>query len=222
MSDKAEKIIVIDPAKIHPLHVLAFVETFAIVLFLGFLFGRGFFKPNRDAPVNTITFLTEKLSDIGELSTLQYDYDAVDRVQSAKARWYGLNVPGTDDIIEIKISGTIKFGINLRSIQIFAEEDDNGNIKIRIPKAKILSHELDHKTAEITSLKENFLNNLQQSYGSTFSSANEAFFKIKEEREKSEKIRECIETASENAKFELEALLRPLVPKEKSLQFEFF
>ncbi len=215
-----EKLIVVEKMRVHPLHVLAFIETFLFVLAAGFFAGK-FFYESKTGQRNTITCLTERISEIGELVTLQYDYDAMERVSSSKAKWYGFEIPGTDDIVELKVSGRIKFGINLHDIVILADEDQNGNIKITLPKAKIVSHELNHKNADISMLKTSFLNNMQQSYGEVFREANGAFEKIKAEREKDIRVKECIESATENARKELSMLLKPLVPSEKSLQFEF-
>lgn len=220
MEEATKKIDFNDLKKVHPLYILAFIETFLFVLFFGFIIGKSVYSKKPQAE-NVITSITEKLTEVAELVTLQYDYDAIDRITSDKARWYGIGIPNTEDVVEIIISGTIRFGINLRDVRIIADEDSKGNIKVKIPKAKIISHELDHKSANIRTVKGSIYNNLQQSFSEILTTANEAFMKIKDEKEKTEKIQECLETATENAKNELRILLKPIIPKDKSIQFEF-
>ncbi|MCQ2981482.1 MAG: DUF4230 domain-containing protein [Treponemataceae bacterium] len=218
-TNKENRLVIIDPMKVHPLHIVAFVETFLLFLVLGFFIGKGTVK--QDVPQNSITILQSRISEISELTTLQLDYDALKMLTSAKASWYGIKIPKTEDKIVLGISGTIKFGINLRDVRLFIEEDNMGNIKIKLPKAKILSHELNHENATIESLSDSFFNNMQQSYAAVYTAANDAFLKIKDEKEQSEEVLNALEKATEKAKEELEILLSPLVPKEKSIQFEF-
>ncbi|MFG6368268.1 MAG: DUF4230 domain-containing protein [Lachnospiraceae bacterium] len=103
-----------------------------------------------------INVINVEIRNIGELATLEYLYTNAGKFEDAKQLW-GKDVPFTKKSFIAKWDGTIKAGVNVQ--EIAAEIDNNSKqITVHIPKAKILSHELDDESFETLDEKDGLFN----------------------------------------------------------------
>ncbi len=90
--------------------------------------------------------IKEEIHEIGELATLKYMYTEVGVIQDSKIlKVINIRIPGTEKHAIVTMDGVIKIGIDLSDV-IISSNEDTKSINITIPKAKILSDELDEKT----------------------------------------------------------------------------
>ena len=106
--------------------------------------------------INTIN---AEIQDIGELATQEYIYTNAD-TYTDKAKWLGVEVGFTEKSFLVRYNGTIKAGIDITKVTAQKSEDTK-EIIVYMPKAKILSHEIDHDTMEIVEKKDNLLNSIE-------------------------------------------------------------
>lgn len=93
-----------------------------------------------------IKVLTEDMKMIGELATVEYLYtDAAHFTDSKQIK--GFNIPFTKKSVLARWNGTIKAGIDVEKVAISAD-DDKKVITIQMPKAEILSNEVDDESFE--------------------------------------------------------------------------
>lgn len=103
-----------------------------------------------------INVINVEIQDIGELATLEYLYTDAGKFEDVKQLW-GKNIPFIRKSFIVKWDGSIKAGVNVQ--EIAAEIDnDSKQITIHIPKAKILSHELDDESFETLNEKDGLFN----------------------------------------------------------------
>lgn len=95
-----------------------------------------------------ISVINASIQDIGELATIEYLYTNAGKFEDPK-ELFGKEVPFeiTTKSFIAKWDGTIKAGIDIS--KVVAEENKiSKEITIYIPKAKILSHEIDDESVE--------------------------------------------------------------------------
>lgn len=100
------------------------------------------------------------INNIGELATAEYYYTHVQnesKVKSAEVFGKKFNVPLTESSFIFSFDGLIKAGIDFTGTHVNLD-DDNKTLTITIPKAKILSAEIDTKSYQLFDEKNNIFN----------------------------------------------------------------
>lgn len=106
-----------------------------------------------------ISIINKEIQDIGELATLEYLYTDSGKFEDAKQLW-GKNVPFTKKSFIVKWDGSIKAGINVKEITVEIDNDSK-EVTVHIPKAEILSHELDEESFETLDEKDGLFNPIE-------------------------------------------------------------
>lgn len=104
----------------------------------------------------TISLIESEIKDIGELTTIEYLYTNAGKFEDPK-ELFGVNIPFTTKSFIAKWDGIIKAGVTIDQI-IVKINDANKEIIIYMPKAKILSHEIDNGSIETLDEKDGLFN----------------------------------------------------------------
>lgn len=110
-------------------------------------------EATREIDINAIN---TEVQEIGELATLEYLYTDAGRFEDARELW-GKSVPFTEKSFICKWDGAIKAGVKVEKIKI-EEDKKEKKIIVHIPKAEILSHEIDNQSFEVLDEKNNLFN----------------------------------------------------------------
>ena len=98
--------------------------------------------------------LAEETKDVSELVTAEYLFTNAARFTNSKhiKDW---KIPGTEKSFVQKWNGTIKAGIELHEVTISVNDNV---VTVTLPKAKILSYEIDYDSVEVLDEKSNVFN----------------------------------------------------------------
>lgn len=99
--------------------------------------------------------ITESMGDISELSTAEYIFTNCDTFKDNKVSWLPNWVAGKS--FTLKWDGIIKAGIDVSKISITVEES---KIKVSLPRAEILSYEVDFNSVEVLEEKNGIFNHI--------------------------------------------------------------
>ena len=106
-----------------------------------------------------ISVISTKIQEIGELATLEYLYTDAGKFSDPK-QLFGHDIPFTTKSFIAKWDGSIKAGVDISKVT--AEiNDSTKEIIVHIPKAKILSHEIDDESIETLDEKDGLFNELK-------------------------------------------------------------
>ncbi len=104
--------------------------------------------------------IEEELRDVGELVTQEYDYTEVgtfDSQKSVQLFGYDVTVPFTQTKFIYSYEGTIKAGVDFTRIAV-EKADDSKRVTVTLPKAEILSSELDEDSFQLYDEQNNIFN----------------------------------------------------------------
>ncbi len=108
-------------------------------------------RPYVYEPANTeigISVIETKFAEIGELATSEYLYTDAGRFSESN-KVFDITVPFSEKYFVAKWNGCIKAGILMKDVTFAVDnESEQRKITINIPKAQILSHEVDHDSVE--------------------------------------------------------------------------
>ncbi len=111
--------------------------------------GSGSETPQLDAVV-----LESQVRDISELASVTYTYTNMAQFESSND-FYGVKIPFTTKSFILTYDGTIKAGVDLSQATV----DVSGNtVRITLPQAAILSHEIDEDSVEVFDEKTSIFN----------------------------------------------------------------
>ena len=111
--------------------------------------GSGSETPHLDAVV-----LESQIRDISELASVTYTYTNMAQFESSND-FYGVKIPFTTKSFILTYDGTIKAGVDLSQATV----DVEGNtVRITLPQAAILSHEIDEDSVEVFDEKTSIFN----------------------------------------------------------------
>lgn len=112
---------------------------------------------NASKEVN-ISVINSEIKEIGELATIEYIYTDAGKF-SDPAQFFGKDIPFsiTTKTFIAKWDGCIKAGVNVEEIVVDVNKLKK-EIVIHIPKAEILSHELDDESFETLGEKDGLFN----------------------------------------------------------------
>lgn len=134
----------------------------AAVLVVAAAFGMGaVWKGTRGGLVQekeaiTQDILQQQIQEIGELATAKYYYTNMGRYENT-LQVGGKNIPFTQKMFIISYDGTVKAGVELKDIRVTLEDRV---IRVVIPEAKILSHEVDMESVTVFDEKNSIFNGL--------------------------------------------------------------
>lgn len=161
----------------------------------------------------TIDLIKSEIKNIGELATIEYLYTDAGKFEDVKQAW-GVNIPFTSKSFIMKWDGIIKAGINIEEI-IIEINDVKKEIIVHIPKAEILSHEIDSESMEILDEKDGLFNKVTVENTVQFEATGKMAM---EERAIENGI---LEKAFENAKEIIEKLVNNNVVQEQGYTINF-
>ena len=152
---------------------LIIIAIVVVICFIAFLFFRigGMFPGGlpeiSNASVVNISNLEHKITSIGELATLQFDYRNVIHEQDSHAigNW---NLPFTQKTYIIVVEGTIKVGIDISDVDVRVSEDTKV-VSITLPRARVLSHEMHEDRTEVLEESSGLFNRVKIEDWSTLS-----------------------------------------------------
>ena len=102
--------------------------------------GSGSETPRLDAVV-----LETQIRDISELASVTYTYTNMAQFESSND-FYGVKIPFTTKSFILTYDGTIKAGVDLSQATVDVE---GSTVRITLPQAAILSHEIDPDSLEV-------------------------------------------------------------------------
>lgn len=160
-----------------------------------------------------INVINAEVQGIGELATLEYLYTDAGKFSDPK-QLFGHDIPFTTKSFIAKWDGSIKAGVQVDKITV---EIDNSKkeIIVFIPKAEILTHEIDDKSFETLDEKDGLFNPIE------IDDIREFDTKSKETMEKRAIENGILDKAFENAKDIISKLIKSNVPKELEYNIVF-
>ena len=103
-----------------------------------------------------VDLIQSEIKDIGELATIEYLYTNAGKFEDPK-KILDVNIPFTTKFFIAKWDGVIKAGVELDKIVVEINEE-NKEIFVHIPKAKILSHEIYSDSIETLDERDGLFN----------------------------------------------------------------
>lgn len=122
-----------------------------LVCFFGGRFSAG--SP-QSAPELDAVVLENQLADISELASVTYTYTNMAQFQSSND-FYGMKVPFTTKSFILTYDGVIKAGVELSAAAVSVEKD---GVTVTLPRAIILSHEIEEDSLEVFDEKTSIFN----------------------------------------------------------------
>lgn len=116
--------------------------------------------------VITLEEVESRINDIGELSTVEYLYSDAGKFTDAH-QIKDFNIPLTTKSFIVKWDGSIKAGIDLAKLKVNINEDSK-TIVMHLPKAEILSHEIDENSLQTLDETKNIFNPISVDDVATF------------------------------------------------------
>ncbi len=167
-------------------------------------------EASREVDINAINI---EIQEIGELATLEYLYTDAGKFEDPK-QLFGKDVPFTTKSFIAKWDGVIKAGVDIS--QVTAEIDNtNKEVIVHIPKAEILSHEIDSDSVETLDQKNGLFNTVKVEDVREFDA------KSKDAMEKRAIENGILDKAFENAKNIIEKLIGSAIQEfEYTIRFE--
>lgn len=106
-----------------------------------------------------ISVMNAEIQDIGELATVEYLYTNAGKFEDPK-QIFGKNIPFTTKSFIAKWDGCIKAGVDISRVTAEVDEDRK-EIVVHIPKAEILSHEIDDDSIETLDQRDGLFNEVK-------------------------------------------------------------
>lgn len=139
--------------------------------------------------------LMNEIAEIGELATVEYRYTNVGTIDATKAldmKWFDTKLPFSKKTVVMTMDGIIKIGVDVTKITVTSDEGTK-TITVTMPQAKLLSNELDEKSAVVYDESSEIFNKV------TLEDGSELRTQIKEKAEQNAKKNGVYEQARKNA-----------------------
>ena len=186
------------------------IIVIAIVAVIFFVVGM-FCPSHADNQTITSDLLSQQIQSISELATVEYSYTNMGKFEN-QATFYGWKVPFTTKSFIVSYDGKIKAGIDMTQADIKVK---NNTISIQLPKAKILSHEIDEKSIEVFDETQNIFNQI------SISDYNQFAIDQKEKMEESVKEKGLLEEAKSKAETTIKTFITTTYKDTDNLKIEF-
>lgn len=161
--------------------------------------------------------IQEEIRKIGELATMEYRYTNVGTLDSSK-KWnifsQNLAVPFTGKSAIITMDGVLKVGIDVEGIEITSSELTK-TITVRIPKAKLISNELDEESLIVYDQSGGIFNQI------TIEDSGSLRNEIKEKAEKNAEKSGIYQQAVDNAKTIVRCIIESIPGIKESYKIVF-
>lgn len=172
------------------------VLLIAVALLATFFAGKKVMKSQLE-PNITSTLIFNKLVGAKELTTLKYHYTNMGQFENQNT-FYGYKIPFTSKKFIVSYDGLINAGVDLEKMKV---ELHDKSIEIKIPPAKILSHEIYEDSLKVFDERESIFNRIDIEDYNNFSKDQ------KKEVEKKAIKRGLLKEADEESKKAIEELL---------------
>ncbi|MBR5229849.1 MAG: DUF4230 domain-containing protein [Firmicutes bacterium] len=139
-----------NPVKLVQL-IIILIVILAMFIGIGYVFGRA--DRDKKEEISEVT-LQGQIESISQLATVSYNYTDLGQYESSK-EFYGTKVPFTTSKFILTYDGIIKAGIDMKDAQVSIEEK---KIVVALPKAQILSHEIDETSMHVFDEKKSVFN----------------------------------------------------------------
>ena len=127
----------------------------AVALLATFFAGKKVMKSQMEQNI-TSTLIFNKLVSDKELTTLKYHYTNMGQFENQNT-FYGYKIPFTSKKFIVSYDGLINAGVDLEKMKV---ELHDKNIEIKIPPAKILSHEIYEDSLKVFDERESIFNRI--------------------------------------------------------------
>ena len=134
-----------------------------------FFFGRSMGKSAGNTEVSAVV-LQNKLTEISEYASLTYAYTNMAEFENSKD-FYGVKLPFTTKGFIITYDGEIKAGVDLAKAEVAVS---GSKVKVNLPAAEILSHEIDEDSLEVFDETTSIFNPLKVTDYNTFNKEQKA------------------------------------------------
>ena len=165
--------------------------------------GSGSETPRLDAVV-----LETQIRDISELASVTYTYTNMAQFESSND-FYGVKIPFTTKSFILTYDGTIKAGVDLSQATVNVE---GSTVRITLPQAAILSHEIDEDSVEVFDEKTSIFNPFTVEDFSSFQADQ------KTAMEKKALGKGLLDEAQAKAEASVRQLLSPALPEGTELE----
>lgn len=161
----------------------------------------------------TLDLIQAQIKDIGELATVEYLYTDAGKFEDS-AKLFGKEVPFSTKSFIAKWDGIIKAGIKIDEVVVDILKEEK-KIVIHMPKAEILSHEVDAQSVETLDEKDGLFNPV------TVEDVRKFDVSSKEAMEKRAAENGILDKAFENAKRIIERLVNNETVQEQEYTIVF-
>ena len=178
----------------------------AILCLVCFFFGKSAGKDG-GTEISAVV-LENKLTEISEYASLTYSYTNMAEFENSKD-FYGVKLPFTTKGFIITYDGEIKAGVDLSKAEVSVS---GGRITVKLPEAKILSHQIDEDSLEVFDETTSIFNPLKVTDYNTFN---------KEQKEKMEQKAEekgLLTEASRKASSSIKSFIQQIAGEEYTVE----
>lgn len=183
-----------------------FKNIIIIVVIAAVFFLVGKMWPSNEEPTQISSdLLSQQIQDISELASVEYNYTNMGKFEN-QATFYGWKVPFTTKSFIISYDGKIKAGIDMSQVEVKVNKK---NIDVTVPKAKILSHEIDEKSIEVFDETQNIFNQI------SITDYNQFAIDQKDKMETSVKEKGLIKEAQEKVQKTIQTYIKSIDVKDE-------
>lgn len=194
------------------IHLSSTLKNMIVIILIAVVFFFvGKIWPSGESPTKvTSDLLSQQIQSISELATVEYSYTNMGKFEN-QATFYGWKVPFTTKSFIISYDGKIKAGIDMSLVEV---KMNNEKIDIHIPKAKILTHEIDEKSIEVFDETHNIFNQI------SITDYNQFAIDQKENMEKKVLEKGLLEESQQKAESTIKTFIQSSYP-DKEYTFAF-
>ena len=143
----------------------------SIILIGGSIYVKNRFVPKEDTLISSET-VESSIKEAKELTTLKYHYKNIASFENSQ-QLQGFKLPFTTKSFLYTYEGEIHAGVDLDKAKVDVD-NQNKTIKVKLPKAKILSHDIDENSIMVYDEKNSIFNPLELEDYSNFRKEEEA------------------------------------------------
>ncbi|EGC84114.1 DUF4230 domain-containing protein [Anaerococcus hydrogenalis] len=124
-----------------------------ILLITTILFGAKYFSAKNENKIDN-KLIQNRIESAKELTTLKYSYTNMGQFENS-SKIYGYDLPFTQKKFIVSYDGMISYGVDLEKMDV---KVSGKNINIKLPKSKVLSHEIYEDSLKIFDQKTSIFN----------------------------------------------------------------
>ncbi|MFR8926576.1 DUF4230 domain-containing protein [Peptoniphilus senegalensis] len=135
--------------------LIILIVLIAIALTATFFAGKKTMRAEME-PTITTSLIYNKLVSVKELTTLKYHYTNMGQFENQNT-FYGYKIPFTSKKFIVAYDGVIHAGVDLEKMEVNLTKEE---IQVKIPPAKILSHEIYEDSLKVFDERESIFNRI--------------------------------------------------------------